>query len=162
LDGAHVAPRTIQLPLTASPCGRPPSRPRSTTQFSSDFHPIISPFSPHRLLAGPTSLRLNRMESPLFPLNPFGCMAGGTNPGRAPQTARGLARSEISAFPFEAIGSATPITFDFGAIFPFHWCSGPTTSPVYASQRPLTGRHAKTWYAACSLGFCRGRHLRPN
>ena len=40
-------PRAIQLPLTASPCSRL-SRPPSTTS-QSDFHPIIEPFSPHRL-----------------------------------------------------------------------------------------------------------------
>src|SRR5229473_2934113 len=40
-------PRTIQLPLTTSPCSRL-SRPQSTIS-QSDFHPVIRPFSPLRL-----------------------------------------------------------------------------------------------------------------
>src|SRR5207244_11470154 len=61
-------PRTIQLPLTASPCGRL-SRPRSTiSQY--DFHPVIRPFSPLRL--GRSYKRaLEPNGSPLFTLLPL-------------------------------------------------------------------------------------------
>src|ERR1700752_3426145 len=61
-------PRTIQLPLTASPCGRL-SRPRSTiSQY--DFHPVIRPFSPLRL-GRSYKLPLEPDGSPLFALLPL-------------------------------------------------------------------------------------------
>src|SRR6476646_2382728 len=59
LNGAHVA---------QEPCGRL-SRPRSTIS-QSDFHPIISPFSPH-WLGRSYKLALEPDGSPLFPLTPL-------------------------------------------------------------------------------------------
>jgi hypothetical protein len=61
-------PRTIQLPLTASPCGRL-SRPRSTTS-QSDLRPVIRPFSPRRL-GRSYKLALEPDGSPLFTLLPL-------------------------------------------------------------------------------------------
>jgi hypothetical protein len=50
-----------------------------------------------------------------------------------------------------ATGSATPITFDFGAIFPF--TDVPAYSlPVYASQRPLPDT-TQDLVRGCLLGF---------
>jgi hypothetical protein len=47
--------------------------------------------------------------------------------------------------------SATPITIDFGAIFPF--TDVPAYNlPVYASQRPLPGA-TQDLVRGCSLGF---------
>src|ERR1700755_102636 len=68
VEWSPCRPRTIQLPLTASPCGRL-SRSRSTIS-QSDFHPIISPFSPHRL-GRSYKLALEPDGSPLFPLTPL-------------------------------------------------------------------------------------------
>jgi len=48
-------------------------------------------------------------------------------------------------------GSATPITFDFGAIFPF--TSVPACNlPVYASQRPSPDT-TQDLVRGCLLGF---------
>src|SRR6202023_103588 len=57
-----------------------------------------------------------------------------------------------------AIGSATPITFDFGAIFPFTGVPA-YNLPVYASQRPLPRRHARLGTRLLAR-LCRRRHLR--
>jgi hypothetical protein len=48
IEWSPCSPRTIQPPLTASPCNRL-SRSRSTIS-QSDFHPIIRPFSPYRFV----------------------------------------------------------------------------------------------------------------
>jgi hypothetical protein len=48
-------------------------------------------------------------------------------------------------------GSATPITFDFGAIFPFTVIPA-YNLPVYASQRPLPDATQDS-VRGCSLGF---------
>ena len=73
-------PRTVQLPLAASPCGRL-SRPRSTIS-QSDFRQVIGSFSPCRLV-GPYKRRLNLTDLPCS----HGTLwqhAGGTNPGSTP------------------------------------------------------------------------------
>src|SRR6202022_2193658 len=69
-------PRTIQLPLAASPCSRL-SRPQNTVS-QSDFRQVIRPFSPCRLV-GPYKRRLNLTDLPCSHeiLRPH---AGGTNP----------------------------------------------------------------------------------
>src|SRR6201997_4922487 len=61
-------PRTIQLPLAASPCSRL-SRPQSTIS-QSDFHPVIRPFSPLRL-GRSYKLAPEPDGSPLFALLPL-------------------------------------------------------------------------------------------
>ena len=68
----------------------------------------------------------------------------------APQTARVVAACG-SAFPFERQGSATPITFDFGAMFPFTVVPA-YNLPVYASQRPLPDATQDS-VRGCLLGF---------
>ena len=70
-------PRTVQLPLAASPCGRL-SRPRSTTS-QSDFRQVVGSSSPCRLV-GPYKLRLNLTDLPCSHGN-LRQHAGGTNPG---------------------------------------------------------------------------------
>ena len=49
------------------------------------------------------------------------------------------------------MGSATPITIDFGAIFPFT-CVPAYSFPVYASQRPLPDATQDS-VRGCWLGF---------
>jgi len=75
-------PRTIQLPLAASPCGRL-SRPRSTTS-QSDFRQAIRSSSPCQLV-GPYKRCLNLTDLPCSHeiLRPH---AGGANPGSIPRT----------------------------------------------------------------------------
>src|SRR3984893_14212192 len=99
LNRSPCRPRTIQLPLAASPCSRL-SRPQSTIS-QSDFHPVIRPFSPLRL---GRSYRLSPETggSPLFAVLSFVCLLAVRTPG-APQTARVVAACG-SAFPFERQG----------------------------------------------------------
>src|SRR5215472_11073858 len=63
VEWSPCCPRTIHLPLTASPCGRL-SRPRSTiSQY--DFHSIVRPPSPCRLVE-PYKLSFEPNGSPVF------------------------------------------------------------------------------------------------
>ena len=68
----------------------------------------------------------------------------------APPTAREDAVFD-SAFPLCGTGSATPITIDFGAMFPFTVVPA-YNLPVYASQRPLPDATQDS-VRGCSLGF---------
>src|SRR3977135_3665924 len=71
------------------------------------------------------------------------------NPGSTsdPSRCRGL-RFRL---PLRATGSATPITFDFGAMFPFTVVPA-YHLPVYASQPPLPVATQDS-VRGCSLGF---------
>src|SRR5215510_13165522 len=89
-------PRAIQLPLTASPCGRL-SRPRSTIS-QSDFHPVIEPFSPCRL-GRPYRLAPEPDGSPLFTSN--SSVACWRYEPREHLRPLALTRFEDSAFPLE-------------------------------------------------------------
>jgi hypothetical protein len=65
VEWSPCCPRTIQLPLTASPFGRL-SRPLSTiSQY--DFHSVVWPSSPCRLV-GPDKLSFEPNGSPVFTL----------------------------------------------------------------------------------------------
>src|SRR5436305_12859844 len=61
IEWSPCFPRTIQLPLAASPCSRL-SRPPSTIS-QSDFRQVIRPSSPCRLV-GPYKRRLNLADLP--------------------------------------------------------------------------------------------------
>src|SRR5207244_10613270 len=63
-----MSPKNNSTTADRFPCCRL-SRPRSTIS-QSDFHPIISPFSPHRL-GRSYKLALEPDGSPLFPLTPL-------------------------------------------------------------------------------------------
>ena len=119
-------PRTIQLPLAASPCSRL-SRPQSNIS-QSDFRQVVRSSSPCQLV-GPYKRRLNLTDLPcshdfLWP------HAGGTNPGsiQGPSLLRIL---RFCLLHWE-IRSAASTTIDFGAMSPFTavpaYCL-----PVYAS-----------------------------
>jgi hypothetical protein len=75
--------------------------------------------------------------------------AGGTNPGSISD--RSLWRGPRFRLPLCGIGSATPITIDFGAMFPFTVVPA-YNLPVYASQRPLPDA-TQDLVRGCSLGF---------
>ena len=81
--------------------------------------------------------------------------AGGTNPGSI--SGRSLCRIQRFRLPRRGIGSATSITIDFGAIFPF--TDVPAYNlPVYASQcRPSHHARLGTQLPAT---LCRGHHFR--
>src|SRR5215469_1961438 len=74
-------PRTIQLPLAASPCSRL-SRPLSTIS-QSDCRQVIRSSSLSRLV-GPYKLRLNPAALPCSH-ETLWLPAGGTNPGSTPE-----------------------------------------------------------------------------
>ncbi|AFL54946.1 hypothetical protein USDA257_p02310 (plasmid) [Sinorhizobium fredii USDA 257] len=99
-------------------------------------------------LSGPTSLRLSRMDLPCS-RQCLRLYAGGTNPGSTSGHSR--RRGLRFRLPPTGMGSATPITIDFGAIFPF--TAVPAYNlPVYASQRPLPDA-TQDLVRGCSLGF---------
>src|SRR5215469_1690992 len=122
-------PRTIQLPLAASPCSRF-SRPQSIIS-QSDCRQVVRSSLLCRL-GGPYKLRLNLAALPCSH-ETLRLHASGTNPGSIPEYS--LYRALGFCLPPRAIGSAAPITFDFGAILPF--TDVPACNlPVYASQWP--------------------------
>jgi len=124
-----------------------PALPSAEYYQSADFHPAIRSASPPGLL-DPTSVRLSRMIS-LVHVDPFGCMLAVRNPESIPchSHCRGL-RFRL---PLRETGSATPITFDFGAILPFTDVPG-LQPPCLRFAAAVTGRHARLG-TRCSLGF---------
>ena len=100
-------------------------------------------------LSGTTNFRLNRMDLPCSRRSLW-LHAGGTNPGSTAGHSQML-RDLRFRLPHCGTGSATPITIDFGAIFPF--TDVPACNlPVYASQWPLPDTTQDS-VRGCSLGF---------
>ena len=152
VEWSPCRPRTIQLPLTASPCGRL-SRPRSTIS-QSDFHPIISPFSPHRL-GRSYKLALEPDGSPLFPLTPL--VACWRYEPREHPRPLALARPAIPPSPLsDRVGYSDHVRFR--GYLPVHWCSG-LQPPCLRFAAAVTGRHARLGTRLLAR-LCRGRHLR--
>ena len=145
VEWSPCRPRTIQLPLTASPCGRL-SRPRSTIS-QSDFHPIISPFSPHRLVRS-YKLALEPNGSPLFPLTPL--VACWRYEPREHFRPLALSRPAIPPSPLRDRVSYSDHD-RFRGYFPVHFIPA-YNLPVYASQRPLPDTTQDS-VRGCSLGF---------
>ena len=145
VEWSPCRPRTIQLPLTASPCGRL-SRPRSTIS-QSDFHPIISPFSPHRL-GRSYKLALEPDGSPLFTLMPLSaCWRYEPREHLSPLA---LARAAIPPSPLrDRVGYSDHVRFR--GYLPVHFVPA-YNLPVYASQRPLPDA-TQDLVHGCSLGF---------
>ena len=106
-------------------------------------------------LAGPTSLRLNRMDLPCSRCFLW-LHAGGTNPGSTSDRSR--CRGLRFRLPRYGIGSATPITIDFGAIFPFTLFRPTTSLSTLRSGRYRT-HHARLGSRLLARLY-RGRHLR--
>src|SRR5215470_14551335 len=145
-------PRTIQLPLTASPCSRL-SRPQSTIS-QSDFHPIISPFSPH-WLGRSYKLALEPDGSPLFPLTPL--VACWRYEPREHPRPLALARPAIPPSPLsDRVGYSNHVRFR--GYLPVHWCSG-LQPPCLRFAAAVTGRHARLGTQLLAR-LCRRRHLR--
>ena len=145
-------PRTIQLPLPASPCSRL-SRPRSTIR-QSDFRQAFRSSSPHQLV-GPYKPGLCLTDLPCSH-RILWLHASGTNPGS--NSAHSPYRMLSFCLPPRGIRSATSITIDFGAIFPF--------TVVLACKPPglrfavaVTGHHARLGSRLLAM-LCRGLHLR--
>ena len=144
-------PRTVQLPLAASPCGRL-SRPRSTTS-QSDFRQVFGSSSPCRLV-GPYKLRLN--------LTDFPCSHGnlrqhaGVRTPEASQDTR-LCASWDSVFPFERQGRL--FNHDrFRGYVSVHSRSG-LRPPCLRFAMSVAGHHAELG-ARLLARLCRGHHLR--
>ena len=122
-------------PLTRASVGLEPTRSGrcpARTISQSDFRQVIRSSS-HCWLVRPYRLRLNLTDLPCSH-HVLRAHADGTNPGSTPK-ASPLRPSQFR-FPFRAIRSATPTTFDFGANIPFTFVSA-YALPVYASQRTL-------------------------
>ena len=138
-------PRTIQLPLPASPCSRL-SRPRSTIR-QSDF----------RQAFGSSSLvQLVRPYKSGLSLTVLPCSHGilwlhasGTNPGS--NSVHSPFRILSFCLPHRGIRSATSTTIDFGAILPFTGVLA-CNLPVYASQW-LSPDITQDLVRGCELGF---------
>ena len=152
VEWSSCCPRTIQLPLTASPCSRL-SRPQSTIS-QSDFHPIIGPFSPHRL-GRPYKLALEPDGSPLFPLTPL--VACWRYEPREHPRPLALARPAIPPSPLsDRVGYSDHVRFR--GYLPVHWCSG-LQPPCLRFAAAVTGRHARLGTRLLAR-LCRRRHLR--
>jgi hypothetical protein len=152
VEWSPCRPRTIQLPLTASPCSRL-SRPQSTIS-QSDFRPIIRPFSPLRL---GRSYRLAPEPdgSPLFTLLPLVACWRYRTPG-APRTARVVAACD-SAFPFERQGRLLR-SRSISGLYSRSLHSG-LQPPCLRFATAVTGRHARLGSRLLARLY-RGRHCR--
>ena len=145
VEWSPCRPRTIQLPLTASPCSRL-SRPQSTIS-QSDFHPVIRPFSPLRL---GRSYRLAPEPdgSPLFALLPL--VACWRYEPREHLRPLAIARAAIPPSPLrDRVGYSDHDRFR--GYFPVYFIPA-YNLPVYASQRPLPDATQDS-VRGCSLGF---------
>src|SRR6201987_6539210 len=123
-------PRTIQLPLTASPCGRLSRPPSTISQY--DFHSVVRPSSPWRLV-GPYKLSFEPDGSPLFTLLPLAaCWRYEPR-----EHLRPLAKMR-SLIPPSPLGDRVSYSDHdrFRGYFPVHFLPA-YNLPVYASQRPL-------------------------
>jgi hypothetical protein len=152
IEWSPCSPRTIQPPLTASPCNRL-SRSRSTIS-QSDFHPIIRPFSPYRLV-GSYKLALEPDGSPLFISIPLvACWRYEPREHRKPLA---LTRPAIPPSPErDRVGYSDHDRFR--GYFSVHWCSCLQPSCLRFAAA-VTGRHARLGTRLLAR-LCRGRHLR--
>ena len=129
------------------------SRPRSTIS-QSDFHPIISPFSPHRL-GRSYKLALEPDGSPLFPLTPL--VACWRYEPREHPRPLALARPAIPPSPLsDRVGYSDHVRFR--GYHPVHWCSG-LQPPCLRFAAAVAGRHARLGTRLLAR-LCRRRHLR--
>jgi len=145
VEWSPCRPRTIQLPLTASPCSRL-SRPQSNIS-QSDFHPVIRPFSPLRL-GRPYKLAPEPDGSPLFALLPL--VACWRYEPRERLRPLALLRPAVPPSPLrDRVGYSDHVRFR--GYFPVHFIPA-YNLPVYASQRPLPDATQDS-VRGCSLGF---------
>ena len=145
-------PRTIQLPLPASPCSRL-SRPRSTIR-QSDLRQAFRSSLPHQLV-GPYKLGLSLTDLPCSH-EILWLHASGTNPGS--NSAHLPYRMLSFCLPLRGIRSAASITIDFGAIFPFTVILACKPSGLRFAMA-VTGHHARLG-TRLRARLCRGLHFR--
>jgi len=152
VEWSPCCPRTIHLPLTASPCGRL-SRPRSTiSQY--DFHSVVRPPSPCRLV-GPYKLAFEPNGPPLFTCIPlFACRR--YEPRKHPRMLANDA-SWDSAFPFEGQGRLLR-SRSISGLFSRSLHSG-LQPPCLRFAVAVTGHHARLGTRLLAK-LCRGRHSR--
>jgi hypothetical protein len=145
-------PRTIHLPLTASPCGRLSRPPSTISQY--DFHSVVRPSSPWRLV-GPYKLSFEPDGSPLFTSTPL--VACWRYEPREHLRPLAKTRPLIPPSPLsDRVGYSDHVRFR--GYFPVH-CIPAYNLPVYASQWPLPEHHARLGTRLLAR-LCRGRHRR--
>ena len=145
VEWSPCCPRTIQLPLTASPCGRLSRPPSTISQY--DFHSVVRPSSPWRLV-GPYKLSFEPDGSPLFTLLPL--VACWRYEPREHLRLLALARPLVPPSPLRDRVSYSDHD-RFRGYFPVHFIPA-YNLPVYASQRPLPDATQDS-VRSCSLGF---------
>src|SRR5271165_3722518 len=138
-----MSPKNNSTTADRFPCSRL-SRPQSTIS-QSDFHPIIGPFSPHRL-GRPYKLALEPDGSPLFPLIPL--VACWRYEPREHPRPLALARPAIPPSPLsDRVGYSDHVRFrDY---LPVHWCSG-LQPPCLRFAAAVTGRSRRISRTALS------------
>jgi hypothetical protein len=130
VEWSPCCPRTIHLPLTASPCGRLSRPPSTISQY--DFHSVVRPSSPWRLV-GPYKLAPEPDGSPLFTSTPL--VACWRYEPREHLRPLAKTRSLIPPSPLsDRVGYSDHVRFR--GYFPVHFIPA-YNLPVYASQRPL-------------------------
>src|SRR5580704_15208764 len=151
-ESSSCFPRTIQLPLPASPCSRL-SRPRSTIR-QSDFRQAFGSSSLVQLV-GPYKPRLSLTVLPCSH-EILWLHADGTNPG---SSSVHLPNRILSfCLPRNGIGSATSTTIDFGARLPFTAVSA-CKPPCLRFAMTVSGHHARLG-TRLRARLCRGLHFR--
>ena len=152
VEWSPCCPRTIHLPLTASPCGRLSRPPSTISQY--DFHSVVRPSSPWRLV-GPYKLSFEPDGSPLFTSTPL--VACWRYEPREHLRPLAKTRPLIPPSPLsDRVGYSDHVRFR--GYFPVH-CIPAYNLPVYASQWPLPEHHARLGTRLLAR-LCRGRHRR--
>ena len=152
VEWSPCCPRTIHLPLTASPCGRLSRPPSTISQY--DFHSVVRPSSPWRLV-GSYKLSFEPDGSPLFTSTPL--VACWRYEPREHLRPLAKTRPLIPPSPLsDRVGYSDHVRFR--GYFPVH-CIPAYNLPVYASQWPLPEHHARLGTRLLAR-LCRGRHRR--
>lgn len=152
VEWSPCCPRTIHLPLTASPCGRLSRPPSTISQY--DFHSVVRPSSPWRLV-GPYKLSFEPDGSPLFTSTPL--VACWRYEPREHLRPLAKTRPLIPPSPLsDRVGYSDHVRFR--GYFPVH-CIPAYHLPVYASQWPLPEHHARLGTRLLARLY-RGRHRR--
>ena len=145
VEWSPCCPRTIHVPLTASPCGRLSRPPSTISQY--DFHSVVRSSSPWRLV-GPYKLSFEPDGSPLFTSTPL--VACWRYEPREHLRSLAKTRPLIPPSPLrDRVGYSDHDRFR--GYFPVH-CIPAYNLPVYASQRPLPDATQDS-VRGCSLGF---------
>ena len=152
VEWSPCCPRTIHLPLTASPCGRLSRPPSTISQY--DFHSVVRPSSPWRFV-GPYKLSFEPDGSPLFTSTPL--VACWRYEPREHLRPLAKTRPLIPPSPLsDRVGYSDHVRFR--GYLPVHWCSG-LQPPCLRFAAAVTGRHARLGTRLLAR-LCRRRHLR--